>query len=97
MKTFRELPKEIQEKMLEEQVLQGYERNAEVFETQIRGGFIWDDTSQRYAFWYKIIIDNDFTEFYKMYPRDIGPTIKLTKQEIAYRLKIDIENLEIIE
>lgn len=159
MKTFRGLPKEIQEKMLDEQELQGNKRNAEVFEGNVSfgkvlGGFSWANSRQGDAFWSKIIIDNDFTGFYKMYPKktaypkvmwvsdyadfryrvkrvvfmkkcgeylawnnaetiedaknetrvitclyakDIEPTIKLTKQEIAYRLKIDIENLEIIE
>ena len=74
MKTFRELPKEIQEKMLEEQVLQGNERDAEVFETHIKcgkpiGGFNWWESTQGHNFWSKILVDNDFTEFYRMYPK----------------------------
>jgi hypothetical protein len=71
---FKDLPVEIQECMLDEQVRQGNPRNAKVFEEYtmagIRGGgFSWSCTVEGYAFWEKIIVDGDFAVFYEKYPK----------------------------
>lgn len=71
---FNELPVEIQQRMLDEQVRQGNPRNAEVFERRtmahaLGGGFSWPRTVEGYTFWEKIIVDGDFADFYAKYPK----------------------------
>lgn len=77
MKTFNELPVEIQEKMLDEQELQGNKRDRSVFEKRVNygvnsGGFDWNKSSQgtHTFFWMDILEGGDFTEFYKLYPKE---------------------------
>ena len=62
---FKDLPVEIQEKMLDEQVQQGNPRNAEVFERNIGadaigGGFLWADSEEGFDFWAKILEDEKY-------------------------------------
>lgn len=66
---FKDLPVEIQERMLDEQERQGYPRNAEVFEESVTGGFIWRESLEGSAFWKKILLKGDFTDFYAKYPK----------------------------
>jgi hypothetical protein len=71
---FKDLPAEIQQRMLDEQVRQGNPRNAEVFEESISatssdGGFFWVESVDGYDFWGKIIVDGDFSDFYAKYPK----------------------------
>ena len=71
---FKDLPVEIKQRMLDEQVRQGNKRDAEVFKEYtmagIRGGgFTWSRTVEGYAFWKKIIVDGDFAVFYEKYPK----------------------------
>jgi len=71
---FKDLPVEIQQRMLDEQERQGYPRNAEVFEkatsaSPFKGGFSWAYSVDGYDFWKKIIVVGNFTEFYKKYPK----------------------------
>lgn len=71
---FKDLPVEIQQRMLDEQVRQGNKRDAEVFKEYtmagIRGGgFTWSRTVEGYAFWEKIIHDGNFAVFYEKYPK----------------------------
>jgi len=71
---FNDLPVEIQERMLDEQVRQGNPRNAEVFEKEImatpqEGGFLWAQSVEGFDFWNRIIENGDIAEFYKKYPK----------------------------
>lgn len=77
---FNDLPVEIQERMLDEQVRQGNPRCAEVFEEHIaaparEGGFFWARSVDGYDFWEKIIVVGNFTEFYEKYPK--RPALKV--------------------
>ena len=74
MVKFDELPIEIQEKMLDEQVRQGNKRNAEAFENNIiankrLGAFNWSESVEGYDFWEEIIQNGNFTIFYEKYPK----------------------------
>ena len=71
---FKDLPVEIQERMLDEQERQGNKRDAEVFEENImaaslKGGFAWADSVEGHVFWREIIGSGDFADFYKKYPK----------------------------
>ena len=71
---FKDLPVEIQERMLDEQERQGNPRNAEVFKEYtmagIRGGgFSWSRTVDGFDFWDKILFYGDFSVFYAKYPK----------------------------
>ena len=71
---FKDLPIEIQQRMLDEQERQGYPRNAEVFEKEImatpqEGGFLWAQSVEGFDFWNRIIENGDIAEFYKKYPK----------------------------
>lgn len=66
---FKDLPIEIQQRMLDEQERQGYPRNAEEFEESVAGGFIWRESLEGSAFWKKILLKGDFTDFYAKYPK----------------------------
>lgn len=73
MVQFDELPVEIQEKMLEHQVAQGYPRNPDVFRKNIsasglRKGMYWCDTPEGKKFW-KMVTDRDFDVFFQKYPK----------------------------
>ena len=82
---FLNLPVEIQEKMLDEQVRQGNPRNAEVFEKKItadedQGGFYWIKSAEGHAFWDRILFDGNFADFYKKYPK--RPALKVIPMHI---------------
>lgn len=71
---FKDLPVEIQEKMLDEQVRQENKRDAEVFEKDIYSdasdrGFYWSDSVEGYAFWSKILEEGNLAVFYEKYPK----------------------------
>ena len=71
---FKDLPVEIQQRMLDEQERQGNKRDAEVFEIKTsaaprEGGFSWDGSVEGYDFWYEIIHDGNFAVFYGKYPK----------------------------
>ena len=71
---FKDLPPEIQQRMLDEQERQGNPRNAEVFKERViaddrEGGFAWEDSEEGLDFWEKIIVDGDIAVFYKKYPK----------------------------
>lgn len=74
MVQFKDLPVEIQNRMLDEQIRQRNPRNAEVFEVNIfagdsKGGFDWDESMEEYDFWEEILVSGDFTGFYEKYPK----------------------------
>ena len=66
---FKDLPIEIQQRMLDEQERQGYPRNAKKFEKGVTGGFLWRLSLEGVAFWGKILLDGDFSVFYEKYPK----------------------------
>lgn len=71
---FKDLPEEIQERMLDEQVRQGSPRNAEVFEEETaaganEGGFTWGLSVEGCDFWDEIINNGNFAVFYEKYPK----------------------------
>ena len=73
MNKFDNLPVEIQEKILDNQVSSGKTRDPEVFRRSLSlgkslGGFTWRDF-EGYDFWINIIENKDFTEFYERYPK----------------------------
>ena len=62
---WKDLPVEIQEKMLDEQEAQGNKRNAEVFKYTIcntfhSGGFNWGSSTQGFLFWETVLDDGDY-------------------------------------
>ena len=71
---FKDLPVEIQNRMLDEQVRQGNLRNAKVFEKSItasvlRGGFTWEKSVEGHVFWREIIQGGNLDLFYERYPK----------------------------
>jgi hypothetical protein len=77
---FKDLPVEIQQRMLDEQVRQGNPRNADVFANGIyspkrEGGFTWAQSVEGYDFWEKIIVSGNFADFYAKYPK--SPRLKV--------------------
>ena len=66
---FKDLPPEIQQRMLDEQERQGYPRNAKEFEESVTGGFLWRLSLEGSAFWKKILLNGDFSDFYAKYPK----------------------------
>jgi hypothetical protein len=66
---FKDLPVEIQQRMLDEQERQGNTRNAKEFEEGIMRGFSWDRSVEGFDFWNRIIENGDLAEFYKKYPK----------------------------
>lgn len=92
---FKDLPVEIQERMLDEQVRQGNPRNAEVFEkgmysTASDGGFLWDGSAEGHNFWRETIVDGNFAIFYEKYPKKTALNI------IPLHIKI-INSKELLE
>ena len=70
---FKDLPVEIQQRMLDEQERQGNPRNAKVFEEEMavgadEGGFVWAESVEGYGFWASIL-DGNFAVFYEKYPK----------------------------
>ena|SRR5690554_4893683 len=71
---FKDLPVEIQDRMLDEQENQGNKRDAEVFEEEIAagadgGGFTWEKSVEGTDFWRRIIMYGNFAVFYEKYPK----------------------------
>jgi len=101
MVTWDELPKEIQEKMLERQAEQDNRRSAGVFREDIsaneyKGGFRWYLTSEGEDFWSEILENDNIDHFYTLYPKQEstkGALNELHKQahEYAEKQKRDLE------
>lgn len=73
MTEFDELPFEIQERMLEEQVRQGKPRDLNVFRELIHAefkGFSWYKTKEGSSFWQDILLDSNVETFFEKYPRN---------------------------
>src|SRR5690606_37509340 len=74
MMQFKDLPVEIQQRMLDEQVRQGNPRNTKVFEKTItacssEGGFTWEQSEERFDFLYRIIINVNPAVCFEKYPK----------------------------
>lgn len=65
---FKDLPKEIQEKMIERRYEQKGDRDTTLFEKNVEYGFIWRYTSEGHNFWEKVIRKLDFNTFWAKYP-----------------------------
>ena len=68
MKPFDEKPVKIQARMLEAQVEQGNEANADVFRKAIGGGFDWEGTKEGDDAWYEALICDDYELLYVVNP-----------------------------
>lgn len=83
---FKDLPKKVQEAMLDEQERQGNTRDEAPFieltrRDQKRGGFNWPsfrhpEVTDSVRFWEKIIVMGDYSDFYKIFGPEIT-TIKI--------------------
>lgn len=72
--SIKDFPMGVVVRMLEEQELQGNKPNVEVFQQSYSsnkryGGFDWDETKDRSIFWFGVIEDEDFSMFFKKYPK----------------------------
>ena len=72
---FKDLPVEIQERMLDEQVRQGNKRDAKGFEEDVTEGFSWDRSVEGFDFWDEILLDGNISVFYEKYPK--RPALKV--------------------
>ena len=77
---FKDLPVEIQERMLDEQERQGNKRDAEVFveciySARLQGGFLWAQSVEGTDFWTEILFDGNIDVFYEKYPK--RPALKV--------------------
>jgi hypothetical protein len=67
-----DLPEEIKERMLQEQVAQGNKRDESVFEKDIESfvkGFDWTRSIERSTFWHNVIRYSNFQTFFDRYPK----------------------------
>lgn len=67
-------PKEIEELLLKRQVEQGNPPNIEIFyknptATKKSGGMVWSETVEGDEFWFKVLVKNDYSGFFKLYPK----------------------------
>jgi hypothetical protein len=77
------IPRDIQEKMLEEQYLQkGYKRPSEFIKSSSHG-FVWVRSTQGHTFWADIIYRGNIEVFYNRYPLIIQ-NVKLNNRLIKY-------------
>jgi len=75
-------PKEVVEKILEQQVEQGNEKDISIFEKYIRagkfrGGFDWDTTTEGDNFWRNVLIKKNFDLFFQKYPKKQYPKVMI--------------------
>ena len=90
---FKLLPKEVQEKMLNEQVRQGNARNEEVFNNCIisdfnDGGFTWDDSEEGYEYWEGILDTPDDDYEFNIKKSEIPVEMTLHEAENKFGIKI---------
>ena len=69
------LPKEILEKMCDNQVAQGNLRNPEVFKRSrfshlLQGGFNWEESPEKCDFWSQVLDFDNHDLFYQKYPKN---------------------------
>jgi hypothetical protein len=88
MKKFKDLPIEIQNKMLDHQEKQGNKRDESVFIKQVfsilfRGGFDWDKTIEGHTFWTEVIKEGNHELFFEKYPVQNVPELKGILMEVS--------------
>ena len=71
----KDFPIEVVQKMVEKQVHQGNKADVEVFQESKRasypcGGFDKDRTKEGTVFWKEVIVDGNFSQFFKKYPQE---------------------------
>ena len=69
-------PKEVVEKMLDQQEMQGHERDVSVFEESryngyFSSGFDWRDSPDGILFWTEVIGLKNFSLFFEKYPKEL--------------------------
>ncbi len=79
---WQDLPKEIQEKMLERQFEQTGKRDVSVFEKDLHSGvdqegMSWNKTPEGSLFWCEILIDDNISHFYTIHPKKESPYPKV--------------------
>lgn len=88
---WEDLPKEIQEKMLDYQKEQSGKKNEDVFKRNIKaggggddertGGFSWNYTTEGFAFWNDILIHDKIYRFFEKHPKSKEyPKVMLVKE-----------------
>ena len=95
--TWDELPKEIQDKMLERQEQQIGVKNSESFKKSLStcngtGGFHWRKSKEGHKFWSKIAYHRETDHFYEMYPKVEDEPIKTTSECVFDKKKILEQN-----
>ena len=70
----KDFPIEVVQKMVEKQVHQGNKADVKVFQESKRasypcGGFDKDRTKEGTVFWKEVIVDGNFSQFFKKYPK----------------------------
>lgn len=103
--TWEQLPKEIQERMLDCQVEQGNPRDAKVFKKDVSStkclkGFDWEDTREYVDFWVEILIDGNIDHFYTVHqkqPKFQPIAMKCTQEQWSqlYPELIKLEDVEV--
>ena len=71
----KDFPIEVVQKMVEKQVHQGNKADVKVFQESKRasypcGGFDKDRTKEGTVFWKEVIVDGNFSQFFKKYPQE---------------------------
>ena len=88
---WKELPKEIQDKMLERQFKQKGVSDPRDFKLNIYGGFDWSDTPEGMDFWFRVL-RVDLGHFYTLYPKVEDEPIKTTSECVFDKKKILEQN-----
>jgi hypothetical protein len=88
MKEFKDLPIEIQNKMLDHQEAQGNKRDECVFIEDIDagsygGGFDWCKTIECNIFWEEVIVKGNYELFFEKYPVQNVPELKGILMEVS--------------
>lgn len=88
----KEIPQEIVDKMLENQLAQAGKKDINVFVENINmgksgGGFNYNETNEGHPFWFDIVVAGDFDKFYEKYPKT-----KTSKFKVGDKVKIPTTN-----
>jgi hypothetical protein len=88
MKKFKDLPIEIQNKMLDRQAEQGNKRDESVFIEGVdsvfsKGGFDWCRTIESNIFWGEVIMKGNHELFFEKYARQNIPELKGILMEVS--------------
>jgi hypothetical protein len=88
----KEIPQEIVDKMLENQLAQTGKKDINVFVENVNmgksgGGFNYAETNEGHNFWYDVVFAGDFDKFYEKYPKT-----KTTKFKVGDKVKIPTTN-----